>query len=363
MIAELQEENRRLKEGSGSIPVGSDPSKASWLSASHDFGSRPMTSSSGNARTKELEEELKLERMQKKQLHAEVQRLKAEVSKGALISSTQGKSETFGSIPGVMEVDYHEVQVGEQIGQGGFSVICKGKWRGTPAAVKKIFDPVITEELLAEVQNEVRMLSLFRHPNIVLLMAICSKPPDLALVFEHAARGSLYDVLHVENQPMSVGVRLRIARDVACAMAFLHSSGVVHRDLKSYNILLDEQLHVKLCDFGLARFKADLGIGAMQYSGTPAYMSAELFLKKPYDEKVDVFAFGTLLWEIVTREVPYDGLDPSDIKDRVVGEQPLKMPFGTSKTIVQLVEDCRRLDSSKRPDFEYILAALDGISA
>lgn len=71
--------------------------------------------------------------------------------------------------------------------------------------------------------------------------------------------------------------------------------------MKSYNILIDDSFNIKVCDFGLARFKADLNTGTMQFAGTPTYMAPELFQKKSYDEKVDVFAFGTMLWELATR--------------------------------------------------------------
>ena len=106
----------------------------------------------------------------------------------------------------------------------------------------------------------------------------------------------------------------------------MHHLGLVHRDIKSHNILIDDGLTVKVCDFGLTKFnvstssnlfkfsygfiQADIGKGAMQYAGTPTYMAPELFLKRKYDQSVDVFAFGSLLWEIINREVPYDGLDP-----------------------------------------------------
>lgn len=125
--------------------------------------------------------------------------------------------------------------------------------------------------------------------------------------------------------PIGLEVRLKIAYDVALAFKYMHKCGIVHRDLKSHNLLIDQNFHVKVCDFGLARFqvssfpncKADVGKGASQFSGTPAYMAPELFQKRQYDHKVDVFAFGCLLWELVCREVPYDGLEPIDIKRMV----------------------------------------------
>jgi serine/threonine protein kinase len=79
----------------------------------------------------------------------------------------------------------------------------------------------------------------------------------------------------------------------------------------------------------------------MQFSGTPAYMAPELFQKRLYDEGVDVFAFGSLLWELVAREIPYDGLDVADIGAKVVKGEPLKTPYGTDPRIAQLIQDCR----------------------
>ena len=122
------------------------------------------------------------------------------------------------------------------------------------------------------------MLSILRHPNIVLLMGICSKKhTELALVFENCPKGSLYNILHMGGPDVPLPTRLKIARDVASAYTFIHASGIVHRDLKSLNILVDEAYNVKICDFGLARFKSDLNTGYMQFSGTPAYMAPEQF--------------------------------------------------------------------------------------
>lgn len=77
----------------------------------------------------------------------------------------------------------------------------------------------------------------------------------------------------------------------------------------------------------------------MQFSGTPVYMAPELFMKKAYDEKVDVFAFGTLLWELVVRDVPFDGLEPADIKEKVLAEEHLKVPSHINKKVALLIKD------------------------
>lgn len=107
------------------------------------------------------------------------------------------------------------------------------------------------------------------------------------------------------------------------ALHYLHEHGIVHRDIKSHNFLVDEYLNVKLCDFGLARNRSKLNQGPMQFSGTPVYMAQELFQKKSYDESVDIFAVGTLLFEIYSGEIPYNGLDPASIKDKLLKDSSL----------------------------------------
>lgn len=162
---------------------------------------------------------------------------------------------------------------------------------------------------------------------------------------------------------LSVKERLRIARDAAIVFEYMHHLGIVHRDIKSHNILIDDSFHVKVCDFGLAKFVADLGTGSMQYAGTPTYMAPELFQKRSYDQSVDVFAFGSLLWEIINREVPYDGLDPTDISQKVIKGEKLRDHAIASIDVrlADLVESSRTVDASKRPSFTVIVEVLNDI--
>ena len=125
-------------------------------------------------------------------------------------------------IPGVLEIEFNELDIGSEIGSGGFSIIKRGSWRGTDTAIKIIFDPEITEDLLDEITNEVRMLSILRHPNIVTLMGMSTHPPNIAIVFENVEGGSLFDYLHMGHKEISMEQSLRIARDSACAIDFMH---------------------------------------------------------------------------------------------------------------------------------------------
>lgn len=130
----------------------------------------------------------------------------------------------------------------------------RGKFRGSEIVIKKIFDPVITDELMEEFSNEVDMLATIRHPLVVLMMGYCLKPPNLVIIFEHCTRGSLYDVLHKGGEPLTKSIKSKIVLQIATAFTFLHKSEVVHRDLKSHNVLLDDNYGVKICDFGIARY-------------------------------------------------------------------------------------------------------------
>jgi serine/threonine protein kinase len=122
-------------------------------------------------------------------------------------------------------------------------------------AIKKIFDPRLTDELLYEIYNEIVMQSILRHPNIALLMGVMPKIPNIVIAFEYMS-GSLFNLLHLKKQVhIGMDVKLRIVRDLARVFYYMHSLGIVHRDIKSHNVLVDDSFNVKVCDFGLARFK------------------------------------------------------------------------------------------------------------
>jgi serine/threonine protein kinase len=99
----------------------------------------------------------------------------------------------------------------------------------------------------------------------------------------------------------------------------------------------------------------------MQFAGTPVYMAPELFQKRQYDEKVDVFAFGALLWELAMREVPYDGLDPADIRAKVEKGEPLKLRTNMDPQLQPLINACREVDYTKRCNFDRIVQVLGSL--
>ena len=298
---------------------------------------------------KDIKEELELEKLKSKRLQSELDKLKA---KKDIINSKQ-------ILQYVHKISYESLGLGKKIGQGGFSEIFESQWMGIPVAVKVIFDPNINEALLEEFNNEIEKLFILRHPYIIQLYGITDseKNQKLAVITELAPKGSLFDYLHKNSKTknnLSLEFKNKITKQLVHTMAYIHSRGYVHRDLKTQNILLDKNLDMKLCDFGLTKLKSELNSGSGQFAGTPCYMAPELFDRKFYDDKVDVFAFGTVVWEIYTQKIPYFNCEALEIKQKVTKGEELICSSIVPKQIVSLIEKCRRVKPSERPSFSDI---------
>lgn len=278
---------------------------------------------------------------------------------GGAVADAPGTSSATAS--STLCVEYKDLDLEEQVSGGGFCLLYRAAWMGIRVAVKRIFDPNITSELLAEFNNEVSMLSRLRHPHIVQVLAVVPRPPSLCIVCEWMARGSLHHVLHSSKVDVTSARGLRMAEQAAAALRYVHSRGIVHRDIKSLNLLADAYLRVKLCDFGLAQEKvSDRKEGKkVKIVGTPAYMAPELWAAEPATEASDVYAFGILFWEISKREVPFDGVVPAVIRDDV--RQGVRPDLGAREVLMgvegvaDLIRSCWAPKASARPTFAKIV--------
>ncbi|KAJ7522892.1 hypothetical protein O6H91_18G030400 [Diphasiastrum complanatum] len=260
------------------------------------------------------------------------------------------------------EILWEDLSLGERIGLGSYGEVYHGDWHGTEVAVKKFLDQDISGDALEEFRREVRMIMRrLRHPNVVLFMGAVARAPNLSIVTEYLPRGSLYKLIHRPNNELDERRRLRMALDVARGMNYLHNSTpiIVHRDLKSPNLLVDKNWVVKVCDFGLSRMKHNTFLSSMSTAGTPEWMAPEVLRNEPSNEKSDVYSFGVILWELATSQQPWSGLNPMQVVGAVgFQHRRLQIPQDTDPQIAQIIQDCWQNDSSLRPSFSQIMTTL-----
>ncbi|XP_042509087.1 serine/threonine-protein kinase EDR1-like isoform X2 [Macadamia integrifolia] len=196
------------------------------------------------------------------------------------------------------EIPWEDLVIGERIGLGSYGEVYHADWNGTEVAVKKFLDQDFSGDALQEFRSEVRIMRRLRHPNVVLFMGAVTRPPNLSIVTEFLPRGSLYRILHRPNCQIDEKRRIKMALDVAKGMNCLHASTptVVHRDLKSPNLLVDKNWNVKVCDFGLSRLKHHTFLSSKSTAGTPEWMAPEVLRNEPSNEKCDVYSFGLLIF-------------------------------------------------------------------
>ena len=208
-------------------------------------------------------------------------------------------------------IPYNELKLGRLIGSGNVGVVHEGEWHGTKVAVKKLVSTWLdNKDMVLRFREEINLMSKLHHPNVLMFIGAVMDPDagNICLVTELCIHGDLYTFLQSPDTRMTWKRRLMMATDVARGMLYLHRrAGIIQRDLKPANCLIDEHFHIKIADFGLSRIMVP---GNMEtYCGTPANMAPEIVRQEDYDEKADVFSFAITLWEIVTREDPYPDLN------------------------------------------------------
>ncbi|KAJ8758617.1 hypothetical protein K2173_000338 [Erythroxylum novogranatense] len=264
-----------------------------------------------------------------------------------------------------------------ELGSGTFGTVYHGKWRGTDVAIKRIKKSCFTgrsseqERLTVEFRREAEILSKLHHPNVVAFYGVVRDGPGgtLATVTEFMVNGSLRRVLLSKDRHLDRRKRLIIAMDAAFGMEYLHSKNIVHFDLKCDNLLVNLKDPVrpicKVGDFGLSKIKRNtLVTGGVR--GTLPWMAPELLngSSSKVSEKVDVFSFGIVLWEILTGDEPYANMHYGAIIGGIVSNtlRP-RVPSSCDPEWGLLMEQCWAPDPAARPSFTQIARRLRAMSA
>ncbi|RLM80492.1 serine/threonine-protein kinase EDR1 [Panicum miliaceum] len=241
------------------------------------------------------------------------------------------------------EIPWEDLDIGERIGLGSYGEVYHADWNGTEVAVKKFLDQDLSGVSLEQFKCEVRIMSRLRHPNVVLFLGYVTQPPNLSILTEYLPRGSLYRLLHRPNSQVDEVRRLKMALDVAKGMNYLHSSHptIVHRDLKSPNLLVDKNWVVKVSDFGMSRLKHHTFLSSKSTAGTPEWMAPEVLRNEPSNEKCDVYSFGVILWELATMRVPWSGLNPMQVVGAVgFQNRRLDIPKEVDPQVASIISSC-----------------------
>ncbi|PHU16841.1 Serine/threonine-protein kinase HT1 [Capsicum chinense] len=210
--------------------------------------------------------------------------------------------------------DLSQLFIGNKFASGAHSRIYRGIYKQRAVAVKMVRIPTHKEETRAKLEqqfkSEVALLSRLYHPNIVQFIAACRKPPVYCIITEYMSQGTLRMYLN-KKEPYSLSTEtiLRLALDISRGMEYLHSQGVIHRDLKSSNLLLNDEMRVKVADFGTSCLETQCR-EAKGNMGTYRWMAPEMIKEKAYTRKVDVYSFGIVLWELTTALLPFQGMTP-----------------------------------------------------
>lgn len=257
-------------------------------------------------------------------------------------------------------------RVERELGAGGFAVVYLVRDLGLKRdlAVKVLSPDLITSHsVLERFRREAETVAGLSHPNIVPLHFIGQKDDLLYLVMACIKGESVHDRLTRTGQ-LSIEETERIIREVASALAHAHSKGVIHRDIKPQNVLLDEDGRALVTDFGIARTADAVGLTMSgMFVGTPEYLAPEQLAGEPTDHRGDIYALGVMSYQMLTGHLPYEATTPTALlMKRLAGPPPpiaevrKDVPPGLS----QIIDGCLKPDPAERiPDGKMILRLLN----
>lgn len=288
------------------------------------------------------------------------------------------------------DIPYEELKIADKIGSGRFSTVHQGQWHGDVAV--KILDMENVEDDSATLEAfrlDVATFRKTRHENVILYMGACMNPPKLAIVTSLCKGNTLYTHLHLRKDKFSMNKIVIIAQQIAQGMGYLHHRGIIHKDLKTKNIFLENGRAI-ITDFGLVnvarRLCANTRFGQEPASfsslterecmsipkGWLCYLAPEIMRTLrvqategedlPFTKASDVYAFGTVWFELLTGEWPWKHQSPETIIWMVgKGMKPSLANLSASRDVKEILVMCWTFKNEHRPDFTYLSNSLETI--
>ncbi|CAM8886064.1 unnamed protein product [Rhodiola kirilowii] len=307
--------------------------------------------------------------------------------------SSRSDVDTSGLYFGVPVFSYTELEEAtnhfaedRELGDGGYGVVYYGVLQdGREVAVKRLYEHNYRK--VEQFMNEVEILTRLRHSNLVSLYGCTSrKSRALLLVYEFIPNGTVADHLHGDRaslSPLSWPIRMSIAIETASALAYLHASEIIHRDVKTNNILLDNSFSVKVADFGLSRlFPTDATHVSTAPQGTPGYVDPEYYQCYQLSDRSDVYSFGVVLIELISSlqavdmsrsrdDINLSNLAITKIQNRALQElidpnlgQESNPAISTMiSSVAELAFRCLQQDKEMRPSMNEVLEVLKQIQS
>lgn len=257
---------------------------------------------------------------------------------------------------------YEDLEFGALLGEGAFAKVFKSQLHGQEVAVKVLKkEGMANKGTIDDFKTEVEMLSLLRHPSIVQFVGAIWEP-EMCIITELCTKGNLESLLHrlqKSEHIMSVNKILKLFKKLAKGLIWLHAKGIIHRDFKPANILIDEQGNPKIADFGISHMKGtSAAAGEYGQAGSGCYMAPEVLGNETYGTRADVYSFGMVLFEVLLSNNPWDDHSVNYSRKLFEGWRP-EIPDTVPEYLRDLIRSCWQNEWETRPSMNEVLQKLE----
>ncbi len=260
-------------------------------------------------------------------------------------------------------IHFEDLTLGDELGRGAYGKVSKGVWQFEDVAIKQYMAQDFSEQTQHEILKEAKIMATAgaQSKHLVQLRGIVLGKPHYSLVMEYLPGGDLFHLLK-SSQELTWPMRYRISLDMTIGLHHLHQRSILHRDLKSLNVLLDLNFRAKLADFGLSTLKlSSTSTTAGGLKGTPRWLSPELFKRGAKATTAsDIYALMMIFWELITRQIPFADAASQEVAIQWImsGEQET-IPEGTPEEYKALILEGWDKDPGKRPSAAAVAKRLD----